>query len=84
MTDVIKEEDLEKFIGLAKKLVEKDCFNPIEIIKNVRLETGCTLAEAKEAYVLAANNETLGQYQERVILPLIEELEEYEKQYDSD
>ncbi|MGD9367880.1 MAG: hypothetical protein PVH87_19420 [Desulfobacteraceae bacterium] len=84
MADVIREKDVERLVGLAKKLINEDRYSPIEIIKNVRLETNCSLAEAKESYVLAANNESLGQYQERIILPLIEELEEYEKQNDAE
>lgn len=80
MACIIREENLERFVGLAKQLIDECRYSPIEIIKNVRLETGCSLAEAKESYVLAANGESLGQYQERVILPLIEELEEYERQ----
>jgi hypothetical protein len=80
MADVIQEKDVDRLVGLAKKLIDGDKHSPIEIIKNVRLSGNCSLAEAKEAYVLAANNESLGQYQDRIIVPLIEELEEYEKQ----
>ena len=80
MADVIREEDVDRLFGLAKKLLNEDRYSPIEIIKNVRLEQNCSLAEAKEAYTLAANNESLGQHQERLIEPLLEELEEYEKQ----
>ena len=80
MANVIKEEDLEKFVDLARLLIGETSRSPIEIIKDIRLVTGCSLAEAKESYVLASNNESLGEYQERVIVPLIEELEEYEKQ----
>ena len=48
----------------------------------IKLNENCSLAEAKEAYSLAANNESLGQYQETVIVPLIEVLDEFEKQED--
>ena len=80
MADVIREEDVDRLVGLAKKLLNEDRYSPIEIIKNVRLEQNCSLAEAKEAYTLAKNNESLWQYQERLIQPFLEELEEYEKQ----
>ncbi len=79
MADVIREEDVDRFVSLAKKLINEDRYSPIEIIKSIRLTTNCSLAEAKEAYVMAGNNESLGQYQERVILPLLEELDEFEK-----
>jgi ribosomal protein L7/L12 len=80
MADVIKEEDLERFVSIARQLIGEARGSPIEIIKSIRLEAGCSLAEAKESYVLAANNESLCEYQERIIAPLIEELEEYERQ----
>ena len=79
MADVIRQEDIERLVSSAKRLIENGNYSPIEIIKKVRIDQNCSLAEAKEAYCLAANNESLGQYQERVILPLIEELDEIEK-----
>lgn len=82
MADVIRKEDVDNLVGYAQKLIDENQFSPIEIIKNVRLKKNCSLAEAKEAYVLAANNESLGQYQERIIAPLLEELEEFEKEND--
>ena len=80
MADVIREEDVDKLVAYAKKLIDENRYSPIEIIKNIRLKENCSLSEAKEAYVLAANNESLGQYQERIIAPLLEELEELEKE----
>jgi len=80
MADVIRKENIEKMVSLAQKLIGENRYSPIEIIKNVRLKENCSLAEAKEAYVLAANNETLGQYQERIIAPLLEELAKFEKE----
>ncbi len=35
MADVIREEDIERFVGLAKKLIDKNRYSPIEIIKNM-------------------------------------------------
>ncbi len=82
MADVIREEDVDKLVGYAQTLIDENQYGPIEIIKNVRLKKKCSLAEAKEAYVLAANNESLGQYQERIIAPLLKGLEEFEKEND--
>lgn len=79
MADLIKDNDQQKFVGFAKELIEKGCLSPIQIIQQIRRETGCSIGEAKESYVLAANNETLGEYQERVILPLLEGLEDLDQ-----
>jgi len=78
MADVIHEKDIERLVSRAKLYVETDKYSPVEIMKLVMESEKCSLGEAKEAYTLASNNETLGEYQERVILPLIEDLEEEE------
>ncbi len=78
MADVIGEENIDRLVSHAKKLFEENCYSPLEIIKSVRLEKNCSIAEAKEAYLLASNNESLGSYQEKVIVPLLNELEKYE------
>ena len=79
MATIIQDKDVKRFVSLAMNLIQESCYSPIEIIKQIRVKEACSLAEAKEAYTLANSNETLGEYQERVILPLINELEEFEK-----
>ena len=84
MADIIKDSDIERLVTCAGRLISEDIHSPIQIIKDVIKIEKCSLAEAKEAYLLAANNESLGEYQERVILPLIEELEEEERHKEND
>ena len=78
MADVIKEQDVERLVSRAKQYADTDKYSPVELMKLVMESEKCSLAEAKEAYTLVSRNETLGEYQERVILPLIEGLEEEE------
>ncbi|GAB4188832.1 MAG: hypothetical protein Tsb002_15390 [Wenzhouxiangellaceae bacterium] len=84
MADVIKEEDVARLVGSAINLINEERYSPIEIIKRVKHEESCSLSEAKEAYSIAKNNESLSEYQERVILPLLSELNEPEEQGNSD
>ena len=84
MADVIKEADLERLVSCAKKFSDLEKYSPVQIIKEVMTQERCSLSEAKEAYTLASQNETLGQYQERVILPLMEELEKHDEFKDDD
>lgn len=79
MADVIKECDIERLVSCAIRLIKQSQYSPIEIIKQVKEKEKCSLAEAKEAYLLTTKGETLGEYQESVILPLLRELEESEK-----
>jgi hypothetical protein len=76
MADVIKKRDIKRLLSRAKQLVNTNKYSAVETVKFLMESEQCSLGEAKEAYTLALNNETLGAYQERVILPQIEELED--------
>ena len=80
MADVIHAKDIDRLVSCAKKLANEEEHSAIQVIKKVISAENCSLAEAKEAYLLAVNNETLGEYQGRVILPFIEELEALERE----
>ena len=84
MADIIQDSDIERLVSCANNFISEDINSPIQIIKKVMVSENCSLAEAKEAYLLAENNESLGEYQERVILPLIEEFEEHESLNEND
>ena len=76
MADVIKPNDIDRLVLRATKLAGEGKYSAIQIIKKVIDVENFSLSEAKEAYLLAANNETLSEYQGQVFLPLFKELEE--------
>ena len=80
MADVIKQQDLERLVSRAKHCIDTENYSSVETVKLIMESEQCSLGEAKEAYTLALNNETLGAYQARIILPQIEELEDGENQ----
>ncbi|MDK2594045.1 hypothetical protein [Pseudoalteromonas obscura] len=84
MADVIPEEDVGRLVGIAKKLIDENQFSPIEIIKYLRLEENCSLGQAKEVFVIAEHDETLGQYQKRVVAPLMEEFQKLVNECDEE
>jgi hypothetical protein len=56
-------------------LIDQNQYPPVKIVKQIVEDENCSLAEAKEAYILVTKNETLGEYQERVVLPILENQE---------
>ena len=70
MADVIKLWDIDRLVSCARELVNEDRYSAIQIIKLIRDKEKCGLTEAKEAYLLAAKNKTLGEHQEELFSSL--------------